>query len=105
MSNPLVEQIMREFPFEEVAARMERSGWKWVRDYGARRVPYQWELQETARNLLTDVISGYGQCSTGGLCAQSSRNRVTLWFGNSKKNIWAEVSVALKPSLAPEREE
>lgn len=85
------QKIMDEFPFEEIAARMEQAGWQWSDTTIRRRhVPSVYELRLAAQNLM-NMLEGHTQVSTGGFTIERSGEVLTMWFGRSKHNVWAKV--------------
>lgn len=73
--------ILANFDFEKVQAYMESVNWTWADPVKPSAVPTVEEIQELAKELITDVIfNGVPSASTGGLLALRNGDHVSLIF-------------------------
>lgn len=74
-----VEEIMEQFPFEQVHAYMVLTGWRWLSGKGLFGVPTLEQVRDTARDLLTRAEASERtryEIMTGGFRATATRSRV-----------------------------
>ena len=78
-----IDKIIKEFDFQRVHDVMKLINWKWIDTEAVAYVPHIYQLEETARRLLEEMVKStkeYDIIATGGFEAVKWDNALVLNF-------------------------